>query len=623
MSEPQNQKPNPHPPSPQPPALPELPALPEPPEMTEVEEIAHLARRLSAASRHDEAAELLLIALRLDPENLGVKLALAEVRKLQRQEGGGDSRSRSLREVMREGFRRNAIDAAHFLGLAALYAERGENARALECIEVAKAKDLANPAHYQLHGRLLFRRREFDGAAVEFGKALRLNPFDREMAECLGRAEFERKQFEAALGATAHAFLLLNEGDDESARRLRRRVQTLRQILGWGSRELGQVFRDRQEQIHIAFDRLEWHRERFLEQGGVSPSSFATTTPPPEAPANSSGGQLQLATRLRRLKLWSHLSDDQIFRLTNVVREEIHETGALVFAHRSPGRDLYILEHGEILIQRPTAYGTFTLGKLEPGSLFGEVGYITGLDRSSDASALSASQLFRLDAAALDTLVEAAPELGVKLFWGFWHSLAQKLRATNDQLKSFFSADAMPENFLRLRKHNAASPTPAEKVESTDKIRLFREQGLSRRELMTLATFSREERFAAGASLFQEGDEGGEMYVILEGKAMISKFIPGAGEEALAILERGDFFGEMSLIDGEPRSADARAYGGPLTVLTLGQATVREILAMDPHAALEFMQLLCRLVANRLREIDEKVIGWRILSGERNEGAAG
>ena len=159
-------------------------------------------------------------------------------------------------------------------------------------------------------------------------------------------------------------------------------------------------------------------------------------------------------------------------------------------------------------------------------------------------------------------------------------------------------------------------------MESTDKIRLFREQGLSRRELMTLATFSREERFAAGASLFQEGDEGTEMYVILEGKAMISKFIPGAGEEALAILERGDFFGEMSLIDGEPRSADARAYSGPLTVLTLDQATVREILAMDPHAALEFMQLLCRLVANRLREIDEKVVGWRILSGERNEGAS-
>ncbi|MBV8201811.1 MAG: cyclic nucleotide-binding domain-containing protein [Acidobacteria bacterium] len=600
----------------------------QPTELTpEVDELADLARRMSAASRHDEAAELLLLALRLDPKNLSVKLALAEVRKLQQQEGGGDGRSRSLREVLREGFRRNAIDSAHFLGLAHLYAERGENARAVECLEVAKAKDLANPALHALHGRLLFRRKDFDGAALELDKALRLNPFDREVAESLSRAEFERRRFEDALAATVQAFLLLNDGDDEGGRRLRRRIQTLKQILGWGSRELAQVFRERQEQIHTAFDRLEWHRERFLEQGSLAPGSGLLAGTPPPAPAavpGAAGGQLQLAARLRRFKLWAHLTDEQVFRLAAAVREEIHEIGELVVAHRSQGRDIYLVEHGEVLIQRPTSYGTFTLGKLEPGSLFGDVSFITGLDRSSDASALSACQLLRLDAAALDALIEAAPELGVKLYWSLWHSLAQKLRATNDQLKTFFSSDSLPENFLRLRKQPAgdAGEPSAVKVESTDKIRLFREQGLSRRELMTLATFSKEERFAAGASLFQEGDEGNEMYVILEGKAMISKFIPGAGEEALAILERGDFFGEMSLIDGEPRSADARAYGGPLTVLSLDQATVREILAMDPHAALEFMQLLCRLVANRLREIDEKVVGWRILSGERNEGAS-
>jgi CRP-like cAMP-binding protein len=97
----------------------------------------------------------------------------------------------------------------------------------------------------------------------------------------------------------------------------------------------------------------------------------------------------------------------------------------------------------------------------------------------------------------------------------------------------------------------------------------------------------------------------------------ISKYIPGGGEEALAILERGDFFGEMALIDGQPRSADARAHGGPCTVLALDQPTVHEVLSLDPQAALDFLQLLCRLVAKRLREIDEKVIGWRIMSGER------
>jgi CRP-like cAMP-binding protein len=159
------------------------------------------------------------------------------------------------------------------------------------------------------------------------------------------------------------------------------------------------------------------------------------------------------------------------------------------------------------------------------------------------------------------------------------------------------------------------------KVDQDDKIRLFREQGLSRKELMTLATFSREKRFAAGASIFQEGDEGNEMFVILEGRVMISKYIPGGGEEALAILGRGEFFGEMALIDRAPRSADARAFGAPVTVLSLDEATVEQLLTMDAAAALEFLQLLCRLITQRLREIDEKVIGWRIMSGDRGESA--
>ena len=578
----------------------------------DLQALTDLARRFSEREMYDEAAELFVLALHLDAKNLGVKMGLAEVRKLQRQQKG--HRPRSVKEVLREQLRRNAIDAAHFLGLAHLYAEKGENARAAECLEVAKAKDLANPSHHKLHGRILFRRKDWEGAAEEFGKALRFNPFDREIAESLGRAEFERKSFEAALRAAVHAFLLLAQGDDEGTERLKRRIQTLKQILGWGNRELAQVFRERQEHLHTAFDRLEWHRERFLEEGGLPRAGFFTAPAPRKRP----GGQIELASRLRRVKLWAHLTDEQIFRLTKVVEEEVHDVGSVVFASRSQGRDLYLLESGEVTIQRPTSYGTFALGRLEAGELFGESSFVTRHERTGDAVATRPSQVFRVDAEVLEQAIDDAPDLGIQIYWSLWHGLARKLRSTNEQLKSFFSADSLPENFLRLRRAQTGV-AGAVKVESSDKIRLFREQGLSRRELMTLATFSREKRFAEGAYLFQEGDSGAEMYVILDGRAIISKFIPGAGEEALAILERGDFFGEMSLIDGEPRSADARAYGGPLTVLALDQSTVREVLAMDPHAALEFLQLLCRLVANRLREIDEKVVGWRIMSGERDE----
>src|SRR6185436_5898926 len=269
---------------------------PQSPSGGEIQELTDLARRFSAGGRYDEAADLLLLALRLEPKNLSVKLGLAEVRKLQQQHRG--TSSRSLRDMLREGFRRNAIDAAHFLGLAHLYAEKGEHARAIECIDVARAKDLANPSNHKLHGRLLFRRRDFDGAVEELNQALRYNPFDRETAESLGRAEYERKQFEAALSATVHAFLLLNDGDEEGVRRLRRRIQTLKRILGWDNRELSQVFKERQEHMHTAFDRLEWHRERFMEDPpGLQSAMFGGFPNEPAMARLERGGQLELAAR--------------------------------------------------------------------------------------------------------------------------------------------------------------------------------------------------------------------------------------------------------------------------------------------------------------------------------------
>ena len=580
---------------------------------SEAAELASIARRLGARQRWAEAVELLSLARRLAPGDPEVARELAAAERERRARGGTP---RAPADLLREQLRRDAIDAAHFLGLAHAYAERGENAQALECLDIAQAKSLADPGAHKLAGRVLFRRRRYDDAATELATALRLNPFDRETAALLGRVEFERGRREAALSATVHAYLLADEGDEETTERLRHRMRTLRQVLGWDTRALARAFRSRQDELHVAFDRLQWRRERFLEEEGLG-RTIGTTPPARRRP----GGRIGLAARLRRIDALAPLSDEQVFLLTRVADEVVLDAGAHVFHYRDTGRDLYLVARGEIVVQRHTGYGTFTLGSLGPGDLFGEAGHVAGGGRAGDAVAASPCQLFRLDADALDRLLEERGELAVQIHWILWRALARKLRATNAQLQSFFDPGAVPENFLRLRRPQAAIGE-AVRVDADDKIRLFREQGLSRRELVTLATFSRERRVAEGAYVFQEGDPGQELYVIVEGRVMICKYIPGGGEEALAILERGDFFGEMSLLDGEPRSADARAHGGPATLLALDEATVRAVLSMDSAASLEFLRLLCRLLADRLREIDEKVVGWRILAGPQAEPAS-
>lgn len=586
----------------------------EPPD---VKELVALARRFAERKLYDEAAELFGVALRLEPRNLGTRLALARIRRLQKAQGRLAAAKDPI-ENARSEMRRNGIDASHFVGLAWLYAEKGEEFRALECLHIARLKDPLSPANFKLAARIHFRLQDYDSAAELLQRALRYNPFDREGAELLGQIEYERKQFAEALAATIDAFLLLPSVDEERAIRLRRRIRTLKHLLSWQSKQVVALFREREEQLHTAFDRLEWRRERFRSEETWESLALAALVAPQD-----DGGRLKVAGRLRKLAAWAHFTDEQIFKLSAAVEEKSFEAGALIFANNSEGVDICLLEEGEISIQRPTPYGTYPLALLLPGSMFGEVNFLTRGVRTGDAMALKPCRLLIFDGGKLEELSRSWSEFGVQLYWGLWHSLAGKLRSTNEQLKTFFSADKQPENFLRLRRgRDAAGGIGAIEVPPDDKVRLFQEQGLSSKELATLATFSKELRFESGAALFSEGDEGHEMYVVLDGKVLISKYIPGAGEEALAILERGDFFGEMSLIDGDPRSADARAHGGVLTVLALDQATIQEMLVLDPQASLDFLKLLCRLVAKRLREIDEKVIGWRILSGERTPEVA-
>jgi len=96
---------------------------------------------------------------------------------------------------------------------------------------------------------------------------------------------------------------------------------------------------------------------------------------------------------------------------------------------------------------------------------------------------------------------------------------------------------------------------------------------------------------------------------------MISKYIPGAGEEALAFVERGGYFGEMALIDNAPRSADAKAGEGGAVVLAIPREVLEGILDIHKISSLRLLTILCNLVASRLRELDDKIISWFIFAG--------
>jgi len=104
----------------------------------------------------------------------------------------------------------------------------------------------------------------------------------------------------------------------------------------------------------------------------------------------------------------------------------------------------------------------------------------------------------------------------------------------------------------------------------------------------------------SGAVLFRAGDEGDAMYVIEEGRVRINVRTKEGLEITLTELGRGDFFGEMALLDDKPRSADARVtVDARLAVLS--REHFLSFVRSHPDVALELLSAL----ANRLRHTDE------------------
>ena len=104
----------------------------------------------------------------------------------------------------------------------------------------------------------------------------------------------------------------------------------------------------------------------------------------------------------------------------------------------------------------------------------------------------------------------------------------------------------------------------------------------------------------AGSVLFRAGDAGDSMYLIEEGKVQITMKSPGGEELILAVLVNGDFFGEMALIDGKPRSANATVVEAS-RLAVLSRKHFLTFLNSSPNVAIEMLTALSR----RLRRTDE------------------
>jgi CRP/FNR family cyclic AMP-dependent transcriptional regulator len=127
--------------------------------------------------------------------------------------------------------------------------------------------------------------------------------------------------------------------------------------------------------------------------------------------------------------------------------------------------------------------------------------------------------------------------------------------------------------------------------------------GLKRGTLKSLERAAKVRRFASGELLVKEGDEAVAFFVLCSGEAEVVKGLEQERELVLGNLAEGDFFGEMALLDGFPRSASVRAVS-ECECVVLARWDLVALIRTSPEVALAILPVLSR----RLRDCEEQLL---------------
>jgi HlyB family type I secretion system ABC transporter len=253
---------------------------------------------------------------------------------------------------------------------------------------------------------------------------------------------------------------------------------------------------------------------------------------------------------VRRSAAFRFLSEEHFAALEPLLQEEHYDFGDVIVRQDDPADSFFILTRGRAraLKVKPDAE-EIPLGSLKPGDSFGEAALSDGGTRNATVRCSTAVDVLRIDRDDFLQLTQMVPDMRRYV------EMTGRNRAVQSFLYQF-------SNFGRL-------PAPA-----------------LRSMIDKLAPVG----YSKGSLIIREGDAAGPMYVIEKGRARVFTGINGR-ELNLAFYREGDFFGELSILNGSPRAASVEAF------------TDCQLLSLDPGAVQE--------LRNRFPEF-EKLLNERL-----------
>ncbi|HEY2625759.1 MAG TPA: peptidase domain-containing ABC transporter, partial [Candidatus Udaeobacter sp.] len=254
---------------------------------------------------------------------------------------------------------------------------------------------------------------------------------------------------------------------------------------------------------------------------------------------------------LRRTSLFRFVSDEHFGAIEPLLQEEHYDFGDLIVKQDESADSFYVLTRGRARALKIKSDGEeIPLGVLKPGDSFGEAALAEGGTRNATVRCSTAVDALRIDRTDFLDLVRRVPELK--------HYVETTGR--NRALQSFLYQFS---NFGRL-------PAPV---------------------LRSMIDKLKPAGFGKGSLIIREGDDAGPLYVIEKGRARAFAGVDG-GQRNLAFYREGDFFGELSILNGSPRAASVEAFSD-CQLLALDPKSVRDLRRRFP----EFDKLLSERLA--------------------------
>ncbi|HEV8131914.1 MAG TPA: Crp/Fnr family transcriptional regulator [Acidobacteriota bacterium] len=128
-------------------------------------------------------------------------------------------------------------------------------------------------------------------------------------------------------------------------------------------------------------------------------------------------------------------------------------------------------------------------------------------------------------------------------------------------------------------------------------------ENLDSNELQEVLKVFKDQEFKKGDIILMEEDTGKYMYIVLDGRVKVSRLLPSGKEMILAFHEKGDYFGEMSLIDGGTTPATVTAMS-PTFIAFVGRKEFTQVLLENPKINFALLTMLCQRCRDAWTQIE-------------------